>query len=176
MIVKTRSIITRISVCVGPRARRGRRRRRIMHPHIPEQLHHFSEAASQCYNCIIEINWLISQTLSISSWISVSAGQRARSRRRRRRSMHPHVPEYLHYFSEGSSPCSRCIIGINEMISKTRSIITQISVSIRPSARSRHRRRRSMHSRIPEYIHHFAEASGQCYDWIIEINAMISKT
>jgi hypothetical protein len=45
-----------------------------LHPHISHYLRDFSEASNQCYN---EINWLTSNTQSISSWASVSIGQSA---------------------------------------------------------------------------------------------------
>jgi hypothetical protein len=169
----TWSITTRISVSMVLAAWRRHPHQRSMHPHIPEYIHHVSEASSWCSNCIIK---MISKTRCIITQMLVSVGPSAWCRRRRQRRMHPHIPGYLHHFSEASSQFAHSIMKINGMISKTRSIITQRSVFVGPSARRRHRRWRSMHLYIPKYLHDFSEASSQCSNWIIEINGMILKT
>ena len=89
-----------------------------LHPHISHYLHDSSEA-SKFYN---EINWLTSNTQSISSWASVSIGQSAQSWSQSWSRMYPHLLEFLHDFSEASSQCYNW------------SITAQISISVGPLA------------------------------------------
>jgi len=74
MIVSTCSIIARISVYRGQRARSGPRRRRTMHPHVPEYPPEFYEASKQFSNAVVEIIWMILSTCSIIARISISTG------------------------------------------------------------------------------------------------------
>lgn len=67
-----------------------------MYPHLLECLHDFSEACSQCYNGIIEINWIIEKNWSITAQISISVGPSARSRP-------PHLLECLRNLCEAFS-------------------------------------------------------------------------
>jgi hypothetical protein len=102
-----------------------------LHPHISHYLHDFSEASNQCYN---EINWLTSNTQSISSWTSVSIGQSAQSWSQSQSRMYPHLLEFLHNFSEASSQCYNWIIKINWIIERNWSITARISISVGPLA------------------------------------------
>ena len=102
-----------------------------LHPHISHYLYDFSEASNQCYN---EINWLTSNTQSISSWASVSMGQSAQSWSQSRSWMYPHLLEFLHDFYKASSQCYNWIIEINWIIERNWSITAQISISVGPLA------------------------------------------
>ena len=77
--------------------------------------------------------------------------------------------KFLYDFYEASSQCYNGVVEINSIISKNWNITTRISACVKPSARSGHQRRWTMHIYIPKYLVDFYEAPTQCSNTVVEI-------